>query len=167
MLILPKEPLSELCPQITTLQPTLDRPPGIARVYLSAVYQVVDVRPVFLQPSRMSVVQLSRSKLPALTVSIPGKPSGSGAAAADAALSRLAKLGERDLRNECSRTSRPLFLSGALLAFDMLSPSSGDAGTHSKSMQERTCRRGRIEFGIFSRLEYSIFVNSWLGICNA
>jgi hypothetical protein len=46
----------------------------------------------------------------------------------------------------------------ALLAFDMRSPSSGDAGRHLKSMQKRTCRRGMIEFAVFSRLEYSIFV---------
>jgi hypothetical protein len=50
--------------------------------------------------------------------------------------------------------------SDALLPFDLRSPSSGDAGRHLKSMQKRTCRRGTIEFAVFSRLEYSIFLNS-------
>jgi hypothetical protein len=57
--------------------------------------------------------------------------------------------------------------SDALLPFDMRSPFSGDAGRHLKSMQERTCRRGTIEFVVFSRLEYGIYVNSSLSIRNA
>jgi hypothetical protein len=65
----------------------------------------VDVRPVRLEPSRVSIAQLALLQGPALAIGVPGEPAGSDAAARTVHCAESAYLPNTDVTSSVSRYS--------------------------------------------------------------